>query len=245
MAVTPTFDILRSIGLRPRISFHSPMLQAFGWIVWQRRCWSQEDGWLRLSISVFCFLKLWTWCWQVHLSSFFMFPHDLPGPCCGLCRLSLCTLRLQAFGPQASEVPAWPGKKSYGKISHEIWQKIGSAKEKNRLKCQFLFEKNWCDLSSCPKRWPATIQNPNDFSCEVLLWLADLPLTDRGSCSPKKGPTSYSFFFWGEWNSWTLIHWGFSHIFVARMHINHINSQAVFYWEVPTFGRSMRPSAAP
>lgn len=135
-----------------------------------------------------------------------------------------------------------PNKKSYGKISHEIWQKIGSAKEKNRLKCQFLFEKNWCDLSSCPKRWPATIQNPNDFSCEVLLWLADLPLTDRGSCSPKKGPTSYSFFFGGEWNSWTLIHWGFSHIFVARM---HINSQAVFYWEVPTFGRSMRPSAAP
>lgn len=24
-----------------------------------------------------------------------------------------------------------------------------------------------------------------------------------------------------------MIHWGFSHIFVARMHINHINSQAV------------------
>lgn len=29
MAVTPTLDILGSIGLRPRISFHSPMLQAF------------------------------------------------------------------------------------------------------------------------------------------------------------------------------------------------------------------------
>jgi len=35
-----------------------------------------------------------------------IFPMILPGPCCGLCRLSLCTLRLQAFGPQASEVPA-------------------------------------------------------------------------------------------------------------------------------------------
>ena len=29
----------------------------------------------------------------------------------------------------------------------------------------------------------------------------------------------FFFFFEGNENSWTLIHWGFSHIFVARMHV--------------------------
>ena len=69
MAVTPTLDILGSIGLRPRISFHSPMLQAF-----RLDCLATKmlisGRWLtQIEHFVFWFLKLWTWCWQVHLSS--------------------------------------------------------------------------------------------------------------------------------------------------------------------------------
>ena len=117
----------------PGSLFHSPMLQAFGRIVWQTKILI-SGRWLT-QIEHFRFLVFWNYgldAGKSILSSFLHIPHDLPGPCCGLCRLSLCTLRLQAFGPQASEVPAWPAKKSYGKISHEIWQKIGSAKQKKQ-----------------------------------------------------------------------------------------------------------------
>ena len=113
-----------------RISFHSRMLQAFPWILFWRQvleatkilmlgrwlnqiehtvrfsCWSYVDS--DKSFVHIC---------SYHVDSLLIFnlwvpsgrvgpgcPGVVPGPCCGLCRLSLCTLRLQAFGPQASEV---------------------------------------------------------------------------------------------------------------------------------------------
>ena len=197
--------------------------------VWQRRCWSQEDGWLRLSIFVFCFLKLWTWCWQVHLSSCKSYSP-------WFCQAPVAAFAVYPFAPCGCKRLVHkhrrflldPKKNPMGKSHMKSFRKLDQLKKKNRKMVPiFIWEKLVFIYHLVLRGDRQQSRIPTIFRCEVLLWLADLPLTDRGSCFTKEGTHKLQFFFWGEWNSWTLIHWGFSHIFVARMHINHINSQAV------------------